>query len=54
MARDRLSNNESEDFIIRLIGAKEGDSLYYICSIFTDQLALILLMQKTTISTKET
>jgi hypothetical protein len=27
MARDRLSDNESEDFIIRLIGAKEGDPI---------------------------
>ncbi|ONM35045.1 hypothetical protein ZEAMMB73_Zm00001d042324 [Zea mays] len=28
-ARDRLADNESEDFIIRLIGAKEGDHVQY-------------------------
>jgi hypothetical protein len=29
MARERLANNKNEEFIIRLIGAKEGDSVQY-------------------------
>jgi hypothetical protein len=42
MARDRLSNNESEDFIIRLIGAKEGDPVQYNLPT-TDQLAMLIV-----------
>jgi hypothetical protein len=29
MARDRLNDHENEDFIIRIIGAREGDPLQY-------------------------
>jgi hypothetical protein len=29
MARDRLSDYENEDFIIRIIGAREGDPIQY-------------------------
>lgn len=42
MARDRLSNNESEDFIIRLIGAKEGDPVQYNLPT-TDQLVMLIV-----------
>jgi hypothetical protein len=42
MARDRLSDNESEDFIIRLIGAKEGDPIQYNLPT-TDQLAMLIV-----------
>jgi hypothetical protein len=42
MARDRLADNESEDFIIRLIGAKEGDHVQYNLPT-TDQLAMLIV-----------
>jgi hypothetical protein len=42
MARDRLSDNESEDFIIRLIGAKEGDPVQYNLPTI-DQLAMLIV-----------
>jgi hypothetical protein len=42
MARDRLADNESEDFIIRLIGAKEGDPVQYNLPT-TDQLAMLIV-----------
>jgi hypothetical protein len=42
MARDCLSDNESENFIIRLIGAKEGDPVQYNLP-KTDQLAMLIV-----------
>jgi hypothetical protein len=42
MARDRLANNESEDFIIRVIGAKKGDNVQYNLPT-TDQLAMLIV-----------
>jgi hypothetical protein len=42
MARDHLSDNESEYFVIRLIGAKEGDPIQYNLPT-TDGLAMLIV-----------
>jgi hypothetical protein len=42
MVRDRLADKESEDFIIRLIGVKEGDPVQYNLPT-TDQLAMFIV-----------
>lgn len=42
MARDRLQQEDSEDFIIRIIGAREGDSVQYNLPT-ADQLALLVV-----------
>jgi hypothetical protein len=41
MARDRLSDYENEDFIIRIIGAREGDPVQYSLPT-TDELAMLV------------
>jgi hypothetical protein len=42
MARDRLAECEDENFIIRIIGAREGDSVQYNLPT-TDQLAMLIV-----------
>jgi hypothetical protein len=42
MARDRLSEYDDQDFIIRIIGAKEGDAVQYNLS-STDELAMLVV-----------
>jgi hypothetical protein len=42
MARDRLSDYENEDFIIRIIGAREGDPVQYNLPT-TDELAMLVV-----------
>jgi hypothetical protein len=42
MARDRLSDYENEDFIIRIIGAREGDPVQYNLPT-TNELAMLVV-----------
>ncbi|XP_066361401.1 uncharacterized protein [Miscanthus floridulus] len=42
MARDRLQDGQPEDFIVRIIGAKEGDPVQYSLPT-TDQLAMLVV-----------
>jgi hypothetical protein len=42
MARDRLSEYDDQDFIIRIIGAKEGDAVQYNLP-STDELAMLVV-----------
>jgi hypothetical protein len=42
MARDRLVECEDENFIIRIIGVREGDSVQYNLPT-TDQLAMLIV-----------
>jgi hypothetical protein len=42
MARDRLAEYESQDFIIRIIGTREGDHVQYNLPT-TDELAMLVV-----------
>jgi len=42
MARDRLADNEAEDFVIRIVGPKNGDPPQYSLPA-TDQLAMLVV-----------
>jgi hypothetical protein len=42
MARDRLNDHDNEEFIIRMIGAKEGDHVQYNLPT-TDELAMLVV-----------
>jgi hypothetical protein len=42
MARDRLSDYEQEEFIIRIVGAREGDAIQYNLPT-TDELAMLVV-----------
>jgi hypothetical protein len=42
MARDRLADYENQDFSIRIIGAREGDSVQYNLPT-TDELAMLIV-----------
>jgi hypothetical protein len=42
MARDRLTNHGDEEFIIRIVGAKEGDPIQYSMPA-TDELTMLVV-----------
>jgi hypothetical protein len=42
MARERLAQEDSEDFIIRIVGAREGDPVQYSLPT-TNQLAMLVV-----------